>query len=293
MAAGLAASALRMRAKGGDTFKEQYIKNRSDEEIVIVGSSRAAHHAIPSILSDSLGAKMYNAGMDGQGVIYNYGVLLQLLERKHVKTIVYELTSSFDYLEGDNSRYLAHLRGAYDVKGVDSIFMEVNPTERVKMLSHLYRINSGIGNLLYDCFVAPIDSRAGYVPLWTRYSGDMRVEAENPEERGNYTYDTVKMRYLDRFIAKCRERGVRLIFTVSPYLGQNYSYRYGLELARRDSVPVINFKTDPELFDDRALFQNEDHLNNAGAIVYSRWLGGQLRELLAHPEDTVSSASLR
>ena len=66
---------LTVHATGGYTKRDNFISDEVDANILIFGSSRAAHHYVPSILSDSLDMSCYNCGMDGNGIIYGYGKL--------------------------------------------------------------------------------------------------------------------------------------------------------------------------------------------------------------------------
>ena len=66
---------LTVHATGGYTKRDNFISDEVDANILIFGSSRAAHHYVPSILSDSLDMSCYNCGLDGNGIIYGYGKL--------------------------------------------------------------------------------------------------------------------------------------------------------------------------------------------------------------------------
>ena len=51
---------LTVHATGGYTKRDNFISDEVDANILIFGSSRAAHHYVPSILSDSLDMSCYN-----------------------------------------------------------------------------------------------------------------------------------------------------------------------------------------------------------------------------------------
>ena len=87
---------LRSHAKGGSTANCEYIANRVEEDIIILGSSRATHHYIPQIIEDSLGMSCYNCGEEGNGVILAYGRLKMLTNRYKPQLILYEITSGYD-----------------------------------------------------------------------------------------------------------------------------------------------------------------------------------------------------
>ena len=64
--------------------------NNDNTEIVILGSSRASHHYVPSILTDSLGMSCVNLGMDGKGILYNYALFNMLVQYNSPRIIIYE-----------------------------------------------------------------------------------------------------------------------------------------------------------------------------------------------------------
>lgn len=271
---GYASNYLQKSSKGGLTQKDEFIKNEMSADIVVMGSSRASHHYVSNLIADSLGCSVYNAGMDGKGIIMNYGVLLEITKRYNPKTVIYELTPGFDWVMGDNEKYLAHLRHAYDITGIDSIFWIINHNERIKMLSNSYRSNSLVPHLIYDNIIAQNDSLNGYIPLWGVYeSMDVDVgkdSTENITKEDNI--DPLKAEFLQRFINLCSDRDINLIFAISPeYHHSRDKYKFGEELARNNNIRIIDYRemSISSNFKDAKLYQDEYHLNNDGAYQYS------------------------
>lgn len=139
---GIGARYLVGHAKGGDTGLNNYICNQMEEECIIFGSSRGMHHYDPNIITDSLDMSCWNCSLDGNGIILMYGRYKMLSARYTPKMLIYDVQTSFDLLEGDNHKYLGGLRYYYDRQGIDSIFWNVDKTERFKMMSNCYRYNS-------------------------------------------------------------------------------------------------------------------------------------------------------
>ncbi|MCD8290157.1 MAG: hypothetical protein LUC91_01490 [Prevotella sp.] len=100
-------------AKGGDTKRKYSIANNTNEEFLIFGSSRAIHHYDAEILEDTIGMSVHNCGFQGNGIICAYGFYKMITERYYPKVMVYEITPSFDYLVGDNHKYLGELHYFY------------------------------------------------------------------------------------------------------------------------------------------------------------------------------------
>lgn len=256
---------------GGTTQRDNYINYECKEDILIMGSSRASHHYVSKLISDSIGMPVYNAGRDGNGIILNYGFLSNVLKRYAPKIIVYDLTADFDWKPGDNDRFLPHLRHYYSSDEIKMLFDDVNKTEKYKMLSNTYRINSLVPHILFDNFFATPDNDAGYIPLY-----DVLTESESRDiclhhPLPDFATDDVKLKYLAEFVRLCKTNGVKLYFVVSPALDwRDGMYDYAKTLSRQYDIPLIYFPHDHSEFDNINYFQDSAHLNNEGAIAYSK-----------------------
>lgn len=147
---GFVARYLNSHAKGGDTANHYYIANEMTDSVLVFGSSRAIHHFNPRILEQTLGTTAYNCGVDGNGILYNYGRLLTITRRYTPKMIIYDVLPSFDMQDDDDSKYLSWQRRWYDVPGVSEIFYDISHLEKYKMISQMYRYNRSIIQMLSD-----------------------------------------------------------------------------------------------------------------------------------------------
>ena len=92
------------KSKYGMYRRQIYVMKEANEDLLIMGSSRAAHHYVPQILEDSLGMTCYNAGSDGECIYYHYCLLASMIERGHTpKVVVYEVMNLDDVLPFENN----------------------------------------------------------------------------------------------------------------------------------------------------------------------------------------------
>ena len=96
---------------------DNFISDEVDANILIFGSSRAAHHYVPSILSDSLDMSCYNCGLDGNGIIYGYGKLKTITARYYPKIVILDIQPTFDLFTNDNCKYLAPFAAVLSISG--------------------------------------------------------------------------------------------------------------------------------------------------------------------------------
>ncbi|MGM9860375.1 MAG: hypothetical protein ACI31C_06435 [Muribaculaceae bacterium] len=267
------------RATGGNTYRNDFIVNHTDADVILLGSSRCIHHYDPRIITDSLGLSCYNAGYDGNGILMMYPYFKMLTSRYHPRLVIYDV-NSFDIAQDDYSRYLKWLRAYHNVPCVDSVINDINPTERYKLACHTYRFNDLVLTLLTDAFHPIHSDILGYRPL----EGSLGIV---PKQNINHTplsLAPLKREYLTKLITDCRSMGIKLIFLVSPaYTGYGNPQEFVAlaDLCQQYDVPFFSFLDTPGISDDRSLFVDTQHLNATGAVQYNNTIIPILRNLLA------------
>lgn len=266
-------------AKGGYTYLCTYICRKMQEECIVMGSSRGMHHYDPNIITDSLGMSCWNSSLDGNGIILMYGRYKLLSERYVPKVIIYDVCTSFDLLAGDDHKYLLPLRYYYDESSVDSIFWDVDKTERIKMMSSCYRYNGQWPQLILDNIHPLMSFDKGYRPVdkVMEYKPDLSKEKQEKVE-----YDSLKLAYLEKLVVACKQRGTKLVFAISPQYGQTDDSVYNplKEICKRNGVPLLNHYCDKNYVFDSNLFYDSVHMNRTGATKYTKMIVGEVREAL-------------
>ena len=277
ISAGLGFSHLERKAKGGFTYRDQYICNKLETDILISGSSRCVRHYNPQIISDSLGLSCYNSGQMGNGIILNYGRIRMIDERKKPKIIIYDLHPEFDLLVGDdNHRYLTWLKSHYNRNGIAGIFESIDKTEKYKMLSNMYRYNSRIVELIAD-YLHPISNARedGFQPL----IGQMDKSKIRISDGIKHTFspDPLKLDYINKMIEECE--GSELIFVVSPswYGMDTLQFNPIRDICERRHIPFIDYSNHPKYIHNDIYFKDGSHMNSLGAEEFTKDLVISLR----------------
>lgn len=190
-------------------------------------------------------------------------------ERKAPKIVVYDVTPEFDLLEGeDNHRYLTWLKPHYDRNGIADILYSVDPMEKYKMRSKLYRYNSRILELLADCFQAGTARSDGFEPLQGLL--DKSKIRENMETPLEYEYDPLKLDYLNYFIDQLKDS--RLVFVVSPkwYGMDSHLLEPLADICKKRSIEFYDFSNSPKYVHNDEFFKDGNHMNANGADEFSR-----------------------
>ena len=282
---GLTFGMMREHARGGKTLHEKYISNTMQEELIIMGSSRAVHHYVPSTLSDSLGISAYNIGSDGTGIIYNYAKLQTFRHRYQPKVILLEFTPSFDLLKGESYLYdQQQIRSYYDFASVRPVLWHVDPMEKYKMRSQAYRYNSRIFEMGRELLPVTGETQDGYVPLY----GKMKHEPQlNTNYHDTLQIDSLRWHYFQQFVAEVKTT-THLIILVSPtYQGKLWGKQpkaaidFIHDYCTRENIPFLDYHADTLFSTDKQYWEDACHLNTTGVDAYMKHIIPSLRTLLS------------
>ena len=270
---------LNSHAMGGDTKSHYYIAKECNEDILIMGSSRARHHYVPSILSDSLGMSVYNCGTDGNGVILMYSRLLMVSQRYLPKIIIYDLNSSFDFAIEDNLKYLDKQKRFCDDSGVSNVIDKISPFEKYKLYCNLYRYNGSFVQMTADNIKPMQDiTDNGYCPIYEEMDYQP-VKILSPQSK---EWDPIKKYCMTQFIDLCNEMGIKLVFVLSPFAsGEEFSCKDLLtEFADVNDISILDYYNNQEFVGHSDLFGDTSHLNDKGARKFTCLLAARLRGVL-------------
>ena len=282
---GFAFKYLKAHAKSGDTQKNYYISEKCCEDILILGSSRAANHYDPKVLSDSLGLSCYNCGEPGCGIITAYARYSLVKTRHKPKFVLYEVTPHFDYFKTDDySKYLGRVKQYADKPTVRSLFLELgDELEGLRLVSNMYKNNGFIVHNIMDN-ISQKAYRKGFEPLHGRLS---KEATGKPYSRKSKLLDEVKYSYIEDFIIELQKDTVTLCFMVSPKCMnskvaalESWEYEPVKELCNSYNIPFIDHTYLKGVSTNRNYFQDFGHLNQDGAEEYSKIICKELKALL-------------
>lgn len=263
---------------------ENYTYQKCDEDVVILGSSRAKHHYVPSIISDSLGMTCYNLGENGKNIYFQYASLLLLFQHHVPKVVIYDCFS-VDVIKSDFKYDFGSLSSYYPIYGrnldVDSLIDKQGDKYISRIQSSwVYRYNSRFLNYMSD---EGNDKYQGYVPLSGVCKKGLSIHIEND----NLITDESKLEYMQRLIDLCRTNGVEIIFSVSPRYALNeidspitLKYEKVAQLCASNEVPFLYYELAPDFLNDGNLFRDIGHLNDNGAKLFTKQFASDIKQYL-------------
>lgn len=295
---------------------------RQRNEILIMGSSRAKYHYDPAVLSKAFNRGVYNAGMEGQGALCQYGLLNLIIGEYRPEAILLNVDPA-DLLEErgvfDKLNVLLPHSGNPAVLGIVS---RRSRYEKLKLTSKIYPYNSLILSLI-ACQFLPLYGTTpdGYEPVHGTLTEEAVQSAlsngnsAGPEESPEHLAAGTEI--LDSICDLTRKNGIKLIAGISPSwihgvngeatgvtsssiaAQRNKANAFLAEYFSKKGVPVIRITQDIDgEFIDYSLFNDTYHLNEKGASLFSMKVASNLQPLLnpaikgsEEPHSNISRAS--
>lgn len=270
-------------SKYGIFHRQIYCLQESTDEMLILGSSRAAHHYVPQIFEDSLNVSCYNAGSDGMCIYYHYAILSSRIQRKcPPKIVVLEVLGSD--VEVSNSASFS-LDAALDrlaphygtFPSIDLLFAFNGWKEKVKLMSKTYRYNSKLVQTI-KCNYIPWPEDRGYEALSKKMDVKEEKEPDTSNKSNKTNVENRKLVYIQKFIDMCKNNDIKLYMCYSPYYHKvvPYSIHIIQNIAKKNNVPFFEYSMTKE-FQNPLFFKDAGHLNNDGAHIYTAEIAKRIK----------------
>jgi hypothetical protein len=273
---------LYFKQKSGYLYELTYSLDSTEADVIILGSSHAKHHYVPSILEDTLRLNCYNFGSGGQNIFYHYGILGSVLVRHNPRIVILDLIT-IDFRKTEklyNTERLSILMPyCASHKAINEVMDLRGPFEKVRSLSKIYPFNSQLLQMLYS-FIGDkntsVDLLKGYTPLEGKMTEYQRITSK----ANNYELDPLKIRYVTKIISLCKQNNIRLVIINSPSIlnseGESMSFDVIGEIGKEYDIEVWNYEND-ERFLKADYIHDAYHLNDEGAHVYTSAIASRLK----------------
>lgn len=257
-----------------------YAINKAEEDLLIFGSSRATHHYVSEIFSAQLKLSTYNAGREGNFILYHNAVFQSIVKRHKPKVVILDILNKEFDVSGDSYDRLSNLMPFYSShKIIRPIINLRGPFEPIKNLSFMYPYNSKIqsivvGNLAFNKLRK--QDFNGYIPLTRVIEREpVQIQADT-----SYKVDSLKIAAFIAIIDTCKNNNIRLFIVCSPYYDQLKGVDLSVSLARNiafeKGITFWNFNTMAEIVGKPEYFDDKAHLNDKGARVYSKFIADKI-----------------
>jgi hypothetical protein len=267
------------KCKAGTANQEYYIINGTHEDILIFGPSTASYHYNSKILQEKLGMSVYNAGREGAGIYFQYGVLLATLERYKPKMIVFDFTFRDLYKRGGGftSEVLKELAPFYGTinREFDSLLIQTD-FDKIRYSSNMLKYNGKFFNILTGVFFSNRSFEKGFTPLQGKLN-EMPIVFEEK----NLVVDKDLKECLFLFLKRIKKEKIEVYVSISPQL-----MKFGpdvfqplYEICNELQVPIINNFSNQKFISDYSLFKDKGHLNSEGSTLFSNMLADTINQI--------------
>jgi hypothetical protein len=264
---------LYFKQRNGELYRITYSIDKTHEDILVFGSSRAEHHYHPEVFQKRLNLSFFNTGLDGEHILFHYALLKGALSHYTPKVVILDFVAGEFKINRECYDKISNLLPYYESHPeIRDLIQLRGPYEKYKLLSKVYPYNSEILQILQGVSSSSKPSHQeedGYFPLYNKET-DRERKISYP---ASYPIDSIKLKIYESFLRDCKKAGTELFVICSPYYldaqNEEYSIRLAKELARKYNVDFLDFSMDPLLSKNKNLFSDPSHLNDQGARIYT------------------------
>ncbi len=240
---------------------------KREADVLILGPSSANHHYNCQIIEDSLGMTAYNAGRDGQNIVYAAMVLVANMERHQPKIVILDISGVM--LDGAWNSHLSDMYCFYGMNHqVDSIIRDVSSwQDRLKLHLNLYRYNNTLPWIVNGYLAKSQADMNGYRPMAVQ-KGEMKSSVSN----NRFVPDELDIRYLNFIVNTCKQRSMELILCSSPSLrvDKGNFHRDLKHYCAKKDITYLDWNGDTTYTNHPELFYDVSHLSTVGADLFTK-----------------------
>ena len=260
-------------------FRTTYSMETTNADILVFGSSRANHHYVPEVFEDSLKTSFYNTGRDGNGIFFQTALLKSVLKRYTPKIIIFDYAGGFGKGAEAYDRMSSLLPYFRTHKEIRSIVELKSSYEIIKLASEIYPFNSqimtiAIGNLGINKQRKSDDK--GYVALYKEW----QAKIDSVDDFTSDELDYNKLNALKEFLTIAKKSKAKVFVIYSPIF-QKFKRNQEIEICRKicsnEKIPFWDYSKDSLFTNNNKLFQDIEHLNHRGAIIFSNLIANKIK----------------
>ncbi|TGV03933.1 hypothetical protein [Flavivirga rizhaonensis] len=274
---GFIAKELFLSQETGKFARSTYAITKAKENILIFGSSHAHRHYVPEVIEKKTGKTCYNAGADGQQLVYHSALQGMIFKRTLPELIILNIDENFLFKSEKAFDRLDDLNPYYDdySNELDPVFNLKSKYADPKLFFKAYQNNSTLIQAV-RYYLAPQETPQGYRPLFEKMTFDKLTSHREDIQEKEYTeeIDSVFVKTLENFINEAKTNNVKLVFVTSPNLiprnvSKNKSLTEIKAIAKSKNIPFYNYLNSKDFANKLDLFYDPSHLNDNGARLFT------------------------
>ena len=265
-------------SEGERVAKSNYIINKVNSDVLIIGSSRAECQYDSRLIQDSIvGKRVFNCGVDGSLLLYQIVALNCILDRYTPQLIIWDF--QIDELAVNSQHENLGLLYPYywNNKYVKKFLDKHEPGLKYKIWLNSYRYNA-TGSRILRSLKLKESSQLGF--LFHPATNAAKSIPFNNIIEDNKELDHEKVRLLNETIERAKKAGAEIILVQSPYFNryQNISSTTTqlISISKKYGILFIDDSQRPEFIGNNSLIVDATHLNGHGAELFTSILLKQM-----------------
>lgn len=284
-AGGLILRRILYHSPDGRYFKALYTLDRSTEDLIIFGSSRAEANYVPDEFKKSLGLSTWNAGRGGQFLPFWYSLYLGMEKRHIPKVVIINVENDFLKPNDTSSAFerAGFLRPFYKSHlPIQPLLNKISKSEPFLIKSDLYAFNSSFYYLFRPFVFKGVDGKIedkGWKPL----KGVMPPKEVEPSiiNENDNKLSPLFVEIFEKFISDLNSNGIKVFVCISPDFGRIVKETSTLNYLKGiNGIKLIDFSSNTEFVTNHKIYADKDHLNIEGARQFSKTLAKKIGENL-------------
>ena len=265
-----------------DKRLESVITGNLNKDLIVLGSSRGARNIIAGQLEDSLNILAYNLSYPGSDIEFHDFLLSSVIKfNKKPKIILLVVDDPYELSFSGSIKF--RFDRLYPLAKYDYINNEMikrgekNNLSRTLILSRINRANFDLRTKRSSIF----DSLRICGSMTIPFEGNSRKLVFN-SSKASYTICNElpnKIKAFNNIQNICFTNNIKLIIVYPPnFKTLNTSFKKRIEELSHSSVSFLTYDTTKEIYRNKDLFYDENHLNENGAIIFTNEVINQLKE---------------
>jgi hypothetical protein len=267
--------------------------SKINTDLLIYGSSRAWTHINPQILEDTLHLSTYNLGMDGQIFDIQYLRHQEYLRHNRSPKIIVLSLDIFSLEKPDElfnkNQFLPYMFRNDSIEKYTSPYKGFSWIDyHLPLVRYFFNQKATIHTVISTTKPNKENNYRykGYKAKDEPWDGKFELAQKNNNKYFAYA-DAASLHLLNRFVAECYAKKIKLVFVYSPeYIeGQKYIDNRQIvinvykDLALKNKLLFFDYSTDSICL-NKSLFYNTTHLNKQGSEIFTKHLAKDLKKNL-------------
>ncbi len=276
------------RQHHGDDAVTRYTLDSTKEDLLILGSSRASHHYHTRLLEQELGVSVYNCGRDEMGISYAAAVLPLVYRRYTPKYLIVEVLpiELANWGRDVSERHIATVLLPFAHKypelwetvayaGKDEVYKSA--------ISKIYPYNSLIGAFIQNTYThLGHKTDRGYEPLRNSIDSAHYTKSYWKSFSKAVGVDSELSRRFTSILDTAAAHGTKVFVMISPFyffqdISRNESLHALQTICAQHGASFMDWSFDPRFVRHPHIFNDDLHLNDSGARLYTRIIADTLK----------------